>query len=303
MPEIITQPNTADRIVVGYDGSRPATDAVAYAAQLARQRERTLLIIMASAHLNPKNPQTARALAIDEDYILNVRTRMRRKLESLYDKLTKQHPDRPLELALVADDPAGALAEASRDAYLVVVGARGITAGGRSPVLGQVSNNVVTHAHGPVMVVPEGAHALAGNPVMVGLQDAPESIAAAELAFQEADVRGVPLVLCYVWDQSFEYQDFEMPVEVDVEEVTKSLDHMLTKLAAPMAQKYPNVKVSNRVLRGRPTDVLAAASTNASLLVIGSRGLGGFRGLLLGSTSRHLVRLASCPVLIVRKAR
>lgn len=68
------------------------------------------------------------------------------------------------------------------------------------------------------------------------------------------------------------------------------------------AQQMTAVKVRTAVVHGNTTPVLLMASHVAHHLVIGSRGLGGFAGLLLGSTSDQLVRHASCPVTVVRRA-
>ena len=64
--------------------------------------------------------------------------------------------------------------------------------------------------------------------------------------------------------------------------------------------KFPEVSVDTRASRGQPANVLVDASNGASLLVVGPRGLGGFRGLMLGSVSDFVVSQANCPVVVVR---
>lgn len=64
--------------------------------------------------------------------------------------------------------------------------------------------------------------------------------------------------------------------------------------------EFPDVEVTLRVERGQPAHVIVEASEGASLLVVGPRGLGGFKGLMLGSVSEHAVGNASCPVVVVR---
>jgi nucleotide-binding universal stress UspA family protein len=59
-------------------------------------------------------------------------------------------------------------------------------------------------------------------------------------------------------------------------------------------------RVSQHVVMGHPTKVLLDAAADASLLVVGSRGRGGFTGMLLGSVSQHVVARAACPVVVVR---
>ena len=62
----------------------------------------------------------------------------------------------------------------------------------------------------------------------------------------------------------------------------------------------PPVPVQPRVKQGRPAKVLIDESENADLLVVGSRGHGGFKGLVLGSVSQHAAAYAKCPVTVVR---
>ncbi|GHB39308.1 universal stress protein [Streptomyces viridiviolaceus] len=75
------------------------------------------------------------------------------------------------------------------------------------------------------------------------------------------------------------------------------------ELAAAVAEtvgSQPPVEVRAEARYGTPASVLLNASHGASLLVVGSRGLGGFAGLLLGSVAQHCVQHAACPVVVVR---
>lgn len=75
---------------------------------------------------------------------------------------------------------------------------------------------------------------------------------------------------------------------------------MIEGVLADAVKEYPNVAYQVRVLRGRPQDALVDASDGAGLVVVGSRGRGGFRGLLLGSTSKHVLRESLSPVIVTR---
>jgi len=75
---------------------------------------------------------------------------------------------------------------------------------------------------------------------------------------------------------------------------------MLTERLAPMVEKYPNVEVRKVITRDRPVRALVENSEGAQLLVVGSHGRGGFKGMLLGSTSRALLQSAPCPMMVVR---
>jgi len=301
MSSTMSEPVTLNRVVVGYDGSAGSVNALTHAARLANDRGHTLVIMMALPHLNPKMPRTARAMKLDPDYLAHIKARAQRRLDAAAEQLASQYPNLTTEVALVSADPAGALAAASRDAALVVVGVRGHSAELLSPMLGGVSGTVIAHALGPVMVVPGGIHDMASGPVVVGLVDAADSLAAGQVAVNEAARRGVGLVALYAWDLAPDLGDFGALVHVDPEQTRKELEDMLRQLLAPLEQAHPEVPIERRVVQGSPRAALVEASQQASLIVIGSRGLGGFAGLLLGSVSRAVTRESDCPVIVVRQ--
>jgi len=292
---------TQGRVVVGYDGSAGSVNALTHAARLANDRRLTLLILMALPHLNAKVPRTSRAIKLDPDYLTHIKARAKRKLDAAAEQLASQYPELKTEVALMSREPAGALAEASKDATVVVVGVRGHSSERMSPVLGGVSGTVIAHAEGPVLVVPEGIHDMASGPVVVGLVDAADSLAATKVAVDEAERRGVPLVALYAWDIAPELGEFGTVVRLDPEQTRRDLDNMLQELLTPMLEGHPTVKAERRVVQGSPRAALVEASQQASLIVMGSRGLGGFAGLLLGSVSRAVTRESECPVMVVRQ--
>ena len=80
----------------------------------------------------------------------------------------------------------------------------------------------------------------------------------------------------------------------------KEQAELLTERLAEFQEKYPEVQVKKVIARDRPVRALAEASEGAQLLVVGSHGRGGFKGMLLGSTSRALLQSAPCPMMVVR---
>jgi nucleotide-binding universal stress UspA family protein len=77
---------------------------------------------------------------------------------------------------------------------------------------------------------------------------------------------------------------------------------LVSEAVAGWREKFPDVDVEYETHRRNPATALVEASADARLLVVGSRGLGGFRGLLLGSVSRSVLHHAACPVAVVRSA-
>ncbi len=88
-------------------------------------------------------------------------------------------------------------------------------------------------------------------------------------------------------------------VPVDLDEYRKLAEKALDESLGQLGTAASGVEVAQIVREGHAADVLCAEATGADLLVVGSRGLGGFRGLLLGSVSQQVVHHAPCPVVVV----
>ncbi|MFD7402342.1 universal stress protein [Streptomyces sp. NPDC059866] len=131
--------------------------------------------------------------------------------------------------------------------------------------------------------------------VTVGLDGSPESSAAAEWAAQEALLREVPLRLVYAdeWPVS-------AAIPVAGPEVPRWPDELLAAAAEEMRRLCPSLEVSTRRLSGRPAAALSIEAAEADLLVLGSRGLGGVTGFLLGSVGMATIGATERPVVLVR---
>ena len=91
-----------------------------------------------------------------------------------------------------------------------------------------------------------------------------------------------------------------LPPEGYVSQPQRDALDMLEKFVAELDARTPAVDVRTQVEKGNPAEVLIARSKEADLMVVGSRGHGGFKGMLLGSVSQHLVAHADCPVVVIR---
>lgn len=140
------------------------------------------------------------------------------------------------------------------------------------------------------------------NTIVVGVDHSQQATEALRFALEEAKLRHATLRVVHAWQYSFPGApgirgpsgggDFE-----------KARDAAETKLEAAVRKALPDrdsVVIERRVVEGRPAAVLVAESRDADLLVVGSRGHGGFTELLLGSVSQQASHHAECPVVIVR---
>lgn len=196
-------------------------------------------------------------------------------------------------------DPAALLVEASETASLVVIGSAGL--GQATDVLrGAATPKVMAHAHCPVLVTPYSGEWDTTGPIVVGVDTAEHSMPALEWAFGQASAQGAPLVPVHTWWWE-EPNPFLSGGEWENEWI-KAADSQkleLSEMLAGWREKYPDVDVKPTVVRGQAAIVLEDASASSRLVVVGTRGRGGFAGLLLGSVSSHTAHRAHCPVVVV----
>ncbi len=135
--------------------------------------------------------------------------------------------------------------------------------------------------------------------IVVGVDGSPEAAAALEVAIEEARLRHGVLHVTYAYPAMGSTLTGSTATDYYVQ--TEHEARQVLQRAAASAPSTEGLDVEWLGVPGNPSEVLIEASGGASLLVVGSRGLGGFRGLLMGSVSNQCVHHAHCPVLVVRK--
>ena len=136
--------------------------------------------------------------------------------------------------------------------------------------------------------------------IVVGVDGSDESRAALRWALDEGRLRGARVRAIYAWPfppmaTSWGYVG---PAEIDLDALQREADERLDSVIAEA--KSEGVDVEQAAVQGSAAQVLVEAAADADLLVVGSRGHGGFAGLLLGSVSQQCAHHAPCPVVIVR---
>ena len=194
-------------------------------------------------------------------------------------------------------ETAQALIAASRDATMVVVGDRGLGAF-TGLLLGSVAIHLAAHASSPVLVVRGRSDATA--PVVLAADGSPGNDGAVGFAFEEAALRDSELLALHVWRNPAKGMPGQMLSPVyDEALVQDEEERVLAEALAGWPEKYPDVVVRRRLVHAGIRRTLIDATREAQLIVMGSRGRGGFGGLLLGSASQAVLHHAECPVAIV----
>ena len=281
-------------VVVGVDGSDSSLAAVEFAAHEATMRRRPLRIVHAFIwpYLNvPLGPSPS---GPPEGGLRHEAERIVAAAVSLANATT---PDTPVHADIVTGAAAAVLRECSHGATLIVIGDRGL--GGFTGLLvGSVAVQLAAHATCPIIVVRGVANATL--PVAVGIDGSLANDPAVRFAFEEAALRGVPLNAIHRWTHPRSTGPGDMlPLVYDVAEVEADETRVLAEALAGWRDKYPDVPVRRTVKHGSPRKALIEATNRAQLIVVGTRGRGGFTGLLLGSVSQAVIHHAACPVAVV----
>jgi nucleotide-binding universal stress UspA family protein len=272
----------AGEVVVGYDGSGDSELALDWADELAAEQGRSLRVLI--SEVDP-----TQVLEATSDWHA---AKMGQLEADARDRIAGARC-RDAELELVGVPPSQALIDASARAAIVVVGARGhsLLSG---VVLGSVSQHVTRHASCPVVVARAPYHPDAER-IVVGVDGSTGSRKAVEFALDHASRCGAPVTAIHAWRNAGRGYDGEGLIEE-----IRAAERILAEALAGFGDLYPDVKVNSEAIPVAPHRVLADASQAASLLVVGSRGLGAFGGLLLGSVSQSVLHHAQCPVAVVR---
>lgn len=279
-------------VLVAVDGSDTSHKALRWAAREARSRGTGLTI--AHCYYWPSSGLGAmdaigflmEGLAKDSEDLLSAAKTAARELAPELEITVRSH----------VGAPVATLVEMSKHYEVTVLGSRGL-GGFKGMLLGSVSTGLVANALSSVVVV-RGDDDLdspsSAAPIVVGVDPSEAGQSALVEAFALAARRECTLVAVHAT---------QVAGRIDPEQERAWQDSVAADLdaqIAPLAARYPGVKVEPVIYRDRATAALLARAQTARLLVVGTRGRSELKGVLLGSTSRALVQHAPCPVMVVR---
>jgi nucleotide-binding universal stress UspA family protein len=284
-------------VVVGVDGSPSGESALRWAATEAGRAGRPLHVVHAletELVLSDKLQLGTKEVPAGSDPILT----------DAVDLVRRLAPEQQTTPHSVTGFAPTTLIAASKVAETVVVGSHGRSAL-PTVLLGSVSQQVAIHADCPVVVVREAStDGVAGSGhVVVGVDGSEASQPAIGYAFAYAASTGSSLTAVHTWWwEPLEGISLGEPWIGDWTEIANEEALLVAELLAGWSERYPEVPVQRHVVRGDPVVELLERSRGARLLVVGTRGRGGFIGLVLGSVSRRVLKRAPCPVAVVRSA-
>ncbi|WP_295695787.1 universal stress protein [Lapillicoccus sp.] len=294
----VTVPHPADvrPVVVGVDGSQASDRALDWAIDEAQRRGLPLQLLHArevlaySASVLPVDP-----VGWDDPQWV---------LQAAHARVTALAPEQVLAEKDVLGTPAStALITASSRADTIVVGARKHGNLGAA-LLGSTSLRVASHAACPVVVIRDLPPVTGSTPrIVVGVDGSPTSDDALAYAFDRADAQGLPLTVVHAWPGDLTVEIMRVTEAIADEVRAAAANAQIAAIQAQIAPwrlRFPQVPVQVLVPAGDPQQALVEESATATLVVVGSRGLGSVRGMFLGSISEAVLHHAHCPVAVVR---
>lgn len=211
------------------------------------------------------------------------------------------------QLTITGSSPVGrrelVLVESSQHGYLLVAGAP--ERHGLLRIIERPAMAVAMHSACPVVIVPHGIRPEPDGPVIAAVDGSEHSRFALRRAFVVAQTRREPLVVVTAWTAALAGRDSGGaggPGEPSWESIEEGHRALVQEMVDEAGREFPEVPVEIRAIQGRPAQVITGLSQEAGLLVLGSRGHGGFRGMLLGSVTHEVIETAHCPVLIARRS-
>ena len=284
-------------IIVGTDGSDASARAVEWAADEAVRRRLRVRIVHAVAPWLYDTPVDQRFEAIRK-WLLTTG-------EEVLDAAVAACRDRAdsltVEGELLPGPAAKALLERSAGARMVVLGGHGAGAA-TGLLLGSTTLQVVTHTKTPAIIVRHADPEVRGE-LVVGVDGSTASEPALAFAFEEAALRRARLRVIHVWSHPASSGPGDMqPLVYDPKVLAEEELAAMRESLTAWQERFPRTEVVTEVVHGRPARILSGASARADLLVVGTRGRGGFTGLLLGSVSHALLHHAHCPLAVIPSA-
>ncbi len=294
MSEIPTSRQGAE-VIAALDASAHDDAVVGWAALEAERLGaalRLVSVVDAGLQLTPYEALAAGspnlAEQVDQD--------TRKHLDEVAGMVREANPGLSVVTDVPWGSPATGLVRATEGARLLVMGSPGH--GG----LASVVVPVMAHADCPVVVVPEGTTAARPRHVVVGVDSSDHSLRTLEAALDVVDPDGGSVTCVVAWRTEIEAgMLITWPVADPVPEIDERYDDLLSRTIERVAPGHPDVTVRKEVRHGHSAPVIldVAHEVGADLVAVGSRGHGGFTGLLLGSVSRRVVAKADLPVMVV----
>ncbi len=285
-------------VIVGVDGRPAAHAALLWATEVAARRGERLRIVHGL-----ETPMVTGTYSGTERHQADERAREagRRLLDESVEHARALRPELEVATVLASEGAPEVLLDEARHGDLIVVGSRGLGAI-RAIMLGSVSVRTSAHAPCPVIVVPETATQHRGR-IVVGVDGSESSRRALRFALRHALLVDASVEVVNSWEVPLPQDSESQATDARSlhEEVfdRQSEEIVAGVLAEVIDDETEDLDISAVRMQSDPVKALLDAGREAELIVVGSRGRGGVRGLVMGSTSQEVLRQARVPVAVL----
>lgn len=291
--------NASLGIVVGVDESPAAKAAVQWAAHDAELRKVALTLVHAISPEIATWPRVWLPAGLARWQQDRGRRLLNEALKAV-EKVSRRGGPAEVHTQVLSSAAVSTLVDLSKDAEFVVMG-HGGTGRSTGRLMGSVSSGLLRYAHCPVAIVhdeePSTPHP-SQAPVLVGIDGSAASELATTIAFDEASRRNVGLHALHAWVDA----DTSDWPGIDWPATHSMAEEVLAERLAGWQERYPDVRVDRIAVRDKPARQLVKHSEGAQLVVVGSRGRGGFADMLVGSVGETVAQTARVPVIMARES-
>jgi nucleotide-binding universal stress UspA family protein len=277
-------------LTVGVDGSEVSSAALEWAAREADRRGASLRVV--NSYTVPVYSDYAGASMYPAVDLEALHAECVKAVNLQVSFIRKAYPNVVIDVHVESGWPTSMLIDNAKDADMVITGSHG-TGSLSALFLGSVAHHVAHKAPCAAVLVPSRLIATSVRRIVVGTDGSQAAAVALDWARHEAALWGAKLTVVHAWD--YPYLDVGVPPQMKTE-----AERVLS--AAEASLKLPGstpVLVEAKLLTGAPAAVLIDEAADADLLVVGARGRGALRAIILGSTSSYAIQHAKCPVVVV----
>lgn len=271
------------RTVVGFDDTSESRAALRWALAREELRQGTVLLVRAVDPSLGDGDELA-AARLNADILLS--------------DLRATHASVTVAVEFVVGDACEQLERYADSSAVVTVGTHA-RQGATARFAWSVGARLAARSPGPVAIVPV-TESLPEGPIVVGVDGSAPSSTAVRFAAEEAILSKRALHLVHAWLEPMAWQDVYASADENFTRMVREAhENILAEAVAQIAEAYPDLHVDGSLVQGDPVPALLGASENASMVVVGSRGLHGIKRFLLGSVSHTVALNVQAPLIVV----
>ena len=273
------------RVIVGFDGSQRSQAALEWGVLEARRRDVSVRVITAGEFHGLAYPPDVRDAVTDQ---------LRRRAVDAVALVAGADPATRFDIRIVDDTPSKAVLHGAGADDLIVIGSSGAGRCSRF-LLGSTAAEVLHRSPCPVAVTPDALRP-DRNQVAVGVDGSAASDRALTAAIAEAELRKSDLVVVHVWEYPYGLTDEGVGRRSDATQVDAGI---VLDRALETARSLTASPLDRRLIEGGTVERLLEVAAESDVLVLGSRGRGGFTSMVLGSVTLAVSTHATCTILVV----